>query len=81
MQIKYTDEFKKSLKKVRDKGLQEKIKKMVEKIIENPYVGKPLQYELAGMRSVRVPPFRILYEYFDDHLILHTFEHRDSVYL
>ncbi|MBP9008464.1 MAG: type II toxin-antitoxin system RelE/ParE family toxin [Methanospirillum sp.] len=53
---------------------------MVEKIIENPEVGKPLQYELAGMRSVRIPPFRILYEYNHDHLILYTFEHRDSVY-
>ncbi len=80
MQIEYTDGFKKSIKKIRDKGLQVKIKKIVEKIIENPDVGKPLQYELAGMRSVRIPPFRILYEYTDDHLILHTFEHRDSVY-
>lgn len=80
MQIEYTDEFKKSIKKIRDKGLQVKIKKIVEKIIENPDVGKPLQYELAGMRSVRIPPFRILYEYTDDHLTLHTFEHRDSVY-
>ncbi|MGV8109357.1 type II toxin-antitoxin system RelE family toxin [Methanospirillum sp.] len=60
--------------------MQEKIKKIVEKIIENPNVGKPLQYELAGMRSVRIPPFQILYEYTDDHLILHAFDHRDSVY-
>ncbi|OQA58078.1 MAG: Plasmid stabilization system protein [Euryarchaeota archaeon ADurb.Bin294] len=80
MQIEYTDEFRKCLKKIRDKKLQVKIKKIVEKIIENPEVGKPLQYELAGMRSVRIPPFRILYEYNHDHLILYTFEHRDSVY-
>ena len=59
MQIEYTEEFKRCLKKIRDKGLQVKIEKIVEKIIENPDVGKPLQYELAGMRSVRVPPFRI----------------------
>ena len=38
MQIEYTEEFKKCLKKIRDKGLQVKIKKIVEKIIENPVV-------------------------------------------
>jgi len=51
-----------------------------EKIIDNPDVGKPLRYELAGLRIVRVPPFRILYELTGDCLIFHTFEHRNSVY-
>jgi len=60
--------------------MQGKIKKIVEKIIDNPDIGKPLRYELTGLRSVRVPPFRILYEYSGDCLIFHTFEHRDTVY-
>ena len=80
MHIAYTHEFRRGIKKVRDKAMQTKVKKMVEKIIDNPDVGKPLRYELAGLRSVRVPPFRILYEHTGDRLIFHTFEHRDTVY-
>ena len=80
MQIVYTHEFRRGIKKVRDKAMQGKVKKIVQKIIDNPDVGKPLKYELDGLRSVRVPPFRILYEHTGDCLIFHTFEHRDSVY-
>jgi mRNA-degrading endonuclease RelE of RelBE toxin-antitoxin system len=53
---------------------------VVQKIIKNPDVGKLLQYELAGLRSIRIPPFRILYECTDDHLVLHAFEKRKTVY-
>jgi len=80
MQIVYTHEFRRGIKKVRDKAMQGKVKKIVQKIIDNPEVGKPLRYELDGLRSVRVPPFRIIYELTGDCLIFHTFEHRDSVY-
>ncbi len=80
MHISYTYEFRRGIKKVRDKAMQIKVKKIVQKIIDNPDVGKPLRYELAGLRSVRVPPFRILYELSGDRLIFHTFEHRDAVY-
>ena len=80
MHIAYTHEFRRGIKKVRDKAMQGKVKKIVQKIIDNPEVGKPLKYELEGLRSVRVPPFRILYEHTGDCLIFHTFEHRDSVY-
>jgi len=80
MHIVYTHEFRRGIKKVRDKAMQGKVKKIVQKIIDNPEVGKPLRYELEGLRSVRVPPFRILYEHTGDCIIFHTFEHRDSVY-
>ena len=67
MQIAYTHEFRRGIKKVRDKAMQKKVKKIIEKIIDDPDVGKPLRYELAGLRSVRVPPFRILYELTGDY--------------
>jgi mRNA-degrading endonuclease RelE of RelBE toxin-antitoxin system len=80
MPITYTHEVRRQIKKIRDKDTQTKVKKLVEKIIDNPDIGKPLRYELAGLRSVRVPPFRILYELSGDCLVFHTFEHRDTVY-
>jgi addiction module RelE/StbE family toxin len=80
MLVSYSPDFRREIKKIRDKALQTKIKKIIQKILDNPYTGKPLRYELTGLRSMRVPPFRILYEISGDQLIFHTFEHRDTVY-
>ncbi len=32
------------------------------------------------IQSVRIPPFRVLYEFKSDIIILHKFEHRKKVY-
>jgi len=80
MKVIYTEEFKKDVRKVKDKKIQGRIKKMVKKIRDNPEVGKPLRYGLFGLRSIQIPPFRILYEFREDLIILHKFEHRKGVY-
>jgi hypothetical protein len=36
--------------------MQRKVKKIVEKIIDNPDVGKPLRYELAGFSKCACAP-------------------------
>ncbi len=80
MKVIYTEEFKRDARKVKDKKIQGRIKKMVKKIKDNPEVGKPLGYDLFGLRSIKIPPFRILYELREDLIILHKFEHRRGVY-
>lgn len=80
MKLIYTEEFKGDLRKIKDKKIQIRIKKLIQKIIDNPEIGKPLKYELFSLRSVRIPPFRILYELNGDITILHKFEHRKKVY-
>ena len=80
MKVIYTKEFEDDLKRVRDRGMQMRIKKSIRKIMDNPSIGKPLRYELSGLRSLRIPPFRIIYELKDDLIILHKFEHRKRVY-
>jgi len=65
---------------VKDKKIQDRIKKMVKKIRGNPEVGKPLRYYLLGLRSIQIPPFRILYEFREDLILLHKFEHRNGIY-
>ena len=80
MKVIYTEEFKGDVRKVKDKKIQGRIKKMVKKIKDNPEVGKPLGYDLFGLRSIKIPPFRILYELREDLIILHKFEHRKGVY-
>ena len=62
MKVIYTEEFKRDARKVKDKKIQDRIKKTVQKIKDNPEVGKPLGYNLFGFRSTKIPPFRILYE-------------------
>jgi len=51
MKLIYTEEFKGDLKKIRDKKIQIRIKKVVQKILDNPEIGKPLGYELFPLRT------------------------------
>ncbi len=80
MKLIYTEEFKGDLRKIRDKKIQARIKKIIQKIIDNPEIGKTMRYELFPLRSIRIPPFRVLYELKSDIIILHKFEHRKKVY-
>ncbi len=80
MIVEYTDEFARSIRSVRDAKIQDRIKKMVDKVVGDPQCGRPLRYGLEGKRSLRLPPFRIIYEIDGERLILHSFENRDKVY-
>lgn len=70
--------FKKDIKNI-DKSKRERIKKQIEKIIENPNVGKPLKYR-RGERALYIKPFRLVYAFRGDELILLKFQHRKDVY-
>ena len=70
MKVIYTDRFKRDLQKIKDNNVRERVIKLVQKLIDNPNIGKPLKYDLVGLRSVRVSPFRIVYEMkLCDHII------------
>jgi len=75
-----TEKFEKEFKKIKDKGLKEKLKKQIVKIIENPDLGKPLRYDLKGEWTIYVKPYRLIYKVEGDKLILLRFEHRKKVY-
>ncbi|MBM4054844.1 MAG: type II toxin-antitoxin system RelE/ParE family toxin [Planctomycetes bacterium] len=49
--------------------LKKKIKASLQSIISDPYLGKALKDELAGLRSFRVSRFRIIYRISDEKLI------------
>ena len=71
MKVIYTEEFKRGVRKMEDTKIQDRIKKMVKKIKDNPEVGKPLKYDLFGLRSINIPPFRTLKEIREDLIFLH----------
>ena len=75
----YTDKFEQEFKKS-DTSIKEKALKQINKIISNPKVGKPLQYDLKGERTVYVKPFRIIYTYSNNTIYFLRFEHRKDVY-
>lgn len=83
MKINYvitTEDYEKNTKHIKDKETKERIKKQIKKIIENPEIGKPLTHDLKGERSVHIKPFRLIYTFENDKLILLRFEHRKEVY-
>ncbi|MFH1917110.1 MAG: type II toxin-antitoxin system RelE/ParE family toxin [Nanoarchaeota archaeon] len=61
--IEYKDEFLKRIAKIKDASLKEKVKKHVQKIADNPEIGKPMRYSRKGTREVYTPPFRLAYAY------------------
>jgi mRNA-degrading endonuclease RelE of RelBE toxin-antitoxin system len=75
-----TDRFRGDVKKVRDRGLKERLQKQIAKVAESPDSGKPLRYGLKGEWSVYVKPYRLIYKVEGDRLILLRFEHRKEVY-
>ncbi len=82
--IKPSKEFKKRFKDLtkKDGPLKERILKSLEKLKENPYAGKPLSYDLAGLRSLRVGKYRIIYKVDENNKIiwLVSIGHRKEVY-
>jgi len=79
--VKYTyaPKFQKTFKKL-DNSLKIQIKKLVNKIIENPEIGKPMKYNRKGTREVYAGSFRLSYSYDKnaDELIFLTIYHKDE---
>jgi mRNA-degrading endonuclease RelE of RelBE toxin-antitoxin system len=80
MEIIFSDEFRKEFRKIRDKTTRLRIIKQLKKLANEPESGKPLKYELKNHRSIRVPPFRIIYRLTEDKIIINCFDHRKDVY-
>ena len=78
--IVWTEKFERELRKLRDRSVKTRVRNVVQRIIEEPDVGKPLRFELKGERSIRVPPYRLIYAVELDTLYLLRFEHRKTVY-
>ena len=80
MEIIFSDEFRREFKKIKDKTTRLKIIKQLRKLSETPETGKPLKYDLKNHRSVRASPFRIIYRFEEDKIIINCFDHRKDVY-
>jgi len=80
-QIRFTADSRKSFEKLRNKKLQSRITQALQKLSQNPLSGKKLQGRLKDTYSLRVWPYRVLYE-FDNKkdIIITDIKHRKDVY-
>ena len=84
-EIQTTDEFEKRFEKLtkRNKALVELFAKAILKLKENPYVGKPLSYDLKGFWSLPIAgKWRVIYEIDEERklVILRSIGHRKWIY-
>jgi len=56
--------------------------KKIEKLKNDPYIGKKLKGEFEGLRSLKVWPYRIIYRYLpqDKLFFINVVQHRQKVY-
>ena len=62
VKIQTSDKFERILNKL-DKSLKLQIDKLLDRIIANPEVGKPMRYERKGTRELYLGSHRLAYAY------------------
>lgn len=80
MIIRFSKDVISTLKKLKHYPTKLKFTKQIKKIKDNPDIGKPLKFNLKSYRSVRLPPFRIIYRIDGDTIEIFSFKHRKEVY-
>lgn len=78
--VEHFPRFLSILCKIKNKADQDRIKKQIRKIIENPETGKPMKYARKGTREVHVGSFRLSYAYIkeENKLIFLDLYHKDE---
>mgnify|MGYP001562406843 CR=1 FL=1 len=62
VEVIFDQVFKKKFQKIKDKSVKEKIIKQIQKIKDNPEIGKPMKYSRKGTRELYISPFRLSYQ-------------------
>ena len=78
--VAYGPHFEKTIRKIRDHELKERVKTQIVKIVNNPSIGKPKRYSKKKTREVYIPPFRLsyLYDKRNGTLVFLSLYHRDE---
>jgi mRNA-degrading endonuclease RelE of RelBE toxin-antitoxin system len=78
--VSFSDNFEKTIKRIKDKLLLKKIKKKISKLIKNPNLGKPMRFSRKGTREVYISPFRLSYSYIKEknELVILDLYHKDK---
>ncbi len=63
VEIRFDKNFAIIFSKIKDEFLRTKIKKQIQKISENPEVGKPMRHDRKGTWELYIKPFRLSYSF------------------
>ena len=68
------------ISKIKNKADEEKVKKQIKKIVENPGIGKQMRYARKGTREVYLGSFRLSYVYLpeENKIIFLDLYHKDE---
>lgn len=66
--------------KRRDRNSFNDLHKLLEKVIREPILGKPLRYSLKNRRRVHLGSYVLVYEINDTELRFLDFDHHDRIY-
>ena len=78
VEITYEDSFKRDFQKVKDEEIKRKIIKQIEKILQNPEIGKPMRYGRKGTRELYISPFRLSYMMKGEKIYILALYHKDK---
>ncbi|MBU0980565.1 MAG: type II toxin-antitoxin system RelE/ParE family toxin [Nanoarchaeota archaeon] len=78
--IEYKNGFLNSISKIKDQGFKSRVKKLIEKVIDNTEIGKPMRYARKGTREVYIPPYRMAYAFIpaENKIIFLEIYHKDK---
>jgi len=78
--IVFAKKFLKKLSKIKDNSFREKIDKQIEKISDNPDIGKPMRYKRKGTRELYIDSYRLVYSYsvLSYEVVFLTIYHKDE---
>ncbi len=78
--IRFSHEFDKQVKKIRDNSKKVQLFKQILKIVKNPKIGKRLRYTRKGEREVYLNSFRLYFKYYSKEKIIRIveFSHKDK---
>lgn len=81
VEVRFTSQAQKTFDKLREKSIRKRTVQAIRKLAQNPQSGKKLQGKLEGTYSLRVWPYRILYEFTKNkHILITDIGHRKDVY-
>jgi len=80
IKVNFDDKFREIFSKIKDNNLKEKVIKQIEKIKNNPEIGKPMKYDRKGTRELYVSPFRLSYCYIkhEERVIILSLYHKNE---
>ena len=78
--VSYHHYFEKQIRKIKNEALKQRIKQQIQKIVEDPEIGKPMRFGRKGTRELYISPFRLSYMYEKEmnRIVLLAIYHKDE---